>query len=73
MAGDRRVQITLDGAAATGVGAGGAVHDATDASRTAIISTHVPRGEPGRSGTLPQVSGPTSCRRSVFPHPAAGQ
>ena len=52
---EKRVQITLQGEnGAVGTHPGGAVQDVSDL-KTTIISTHVPRGEPGRSGTLPEM------------------
>ena len=52
---EKRIQITLQGEnGAVGTRAGGAVYDVSDQKGT-IISTHVPRGEPGRSGTLPEM------------------
>lgn len=45
---DKRVEITLQQE-------NGAVASATSDKPQSIISVHVPRGEPGRSGTLPQM------------------
>ena len=55
---EKTVKITLQGengiVGSGGIAAGRAVQDVSDHKGT-IISTHVPRGEPGRSGTLPEM------------------
>ncbi len=48
---DKRVEINLQGE--NGVPPGGAVDDVSDGAATGFISTHIPRGMPGQSGTMP--------------------